>query len=134
VAIFCKVLPKTFDKDKFNPKMLGLPQPQDCPVLRVKSSVIGKITGLTQDEYSDVPPTETELQLVCKGPEINVLGLTCLTLQFASKDDPTKIVEASPDHFYGVECTLDSIHIFTAAVTPFVEDDNCVRVVAMPTN
>ena len=28
VAIFCKVMPKTFDKDKFNPKLLGLTQPQ----------------------------------------------------------------------------------------------------------
>ena len=28
VAIFCKVMPKNFDKDKFNPKLLGLTQPQ----------------------------------------------------------------------------------------------------------
>ncbi len=60
VAIFCKVMPENFDKDKFDPKQLT-----DCPIER-KSIEVGKLTELTKDEYADVPPTETEFQLVYK--------------------------------------------------------------------
>ena len=53
-------MPKNFDKDKFDPKQLT-----GCPIEK-KSVEVGKLTELTKDEYSHVPPTETEFQLIFK--------------------------------------------------------------------
>jgi len=92
---------------------------------------VGQFDELDEDfDQITVGDYNQEFQLVYQGKTYEVDGLTCLKAEI--EYNGKKVISGPTDYIYNITSTNDRLLALTPLVSPFAEDDNCVRVIFLP--